>query len=520
MKKFYLFVFMFLGFIDLCNANAQSSKRYIITFIAEIPLMIESGIYSRELSAKESFITVSGRLRIALAPRGKMVQSDHLFQTGNPLKKEQIAQIEYRYFINQSAVSKWQKLHYKDQKRNTFPHSGLLIDTVLRIAEKLTIQFRFKTKTSIIQQHIFNRPQLIPIISAYRCKQPYNSVDNDHTAKAVASGKDIISGFNSLQTTSINVTPGKYPEFLINKRSLNKDSCIFYRVRNAKDRNHSDWILTGHLIALPQIKAGQQYQLDIKYAGTDIHSSYEVIALPFWYQTSIAKSLILASSVTTLLGATYSLYQLRLRKERQKLKQALSQLKTVQSQLNPHFVFNALNSIEGLITNKENRKANEYLSSFADIMRATLKNSGHLLISLSQEIDILEKYIRIEQLRFEFQYNIIIDPALNLQAIEFPPMLLQPSVENAVKHGVAGMGNAGNIIIVIGRRGNSLEIDIQDNGKRFYPSDKQKSGYGILFTKERIAYLKKLYKKEKITYNLVHADSGTSVRFFFENWLA
>ena len=140
-------------------------------------------------------------------------------------------------------------------------------------------------------------------------------------------------------------------------------------------------------------------------------------------------------------------------------------------------------------------------------MRATLKNSGHLLISLSQEIDILEKYIRIEQLRFEFQYNIIIDPALNLQAIEFPPMLLQPSVENAVKHGVAGMGNAGNIIIAIGRRGNSLEIDIQ------------KSGYGILFTKERIAYLKKLYKKEKITYNLVHADSGTSVRFFFKNWL-
>ena len=194
-------------------------------------------------------------------------------------------------------------------------------------------------------------------------------------------------------------------------------------------------------------------------------------------------------------------------------------MKTVESQLNPHFVFNALSSIEGLVTNKENDRANEYLSVFSDIMRDTLRNSGELFISLSEDISMLEKYIRIEQLRFEFKYTMEIDPQLDLNAIEFPPMLLQPMVENAVKHGVSGLGNNGHISISFRKKSNDLVITIEDNGKKGAGKSKEGHGHGIPFTRERIDNLKKMYKKEKMEYNLLHTEKGTVVTFYFGNWL-
>ena len=248
-------------------------------------------------------------------------------------------------------------------------------------------------------------------------------------------------------------------------------------------------------------------------------NTYEIRTLPFWYQRSWAVIAFIILGILFLTGSPYLLYRYRLQRERQKRQRAEEQLKTVQSQLNPHFVYNALSSIEGLITNNENDRANEYLSSFSDIMRDTFRNSDVLFISLAQDLEMLEKYICLEQLRFEFRYEIFIDSRLDPHAIEFPPMFLQPVVENAVKHGVAGMRNMGIISIAIKGKEKDLEITIKDNGIKQNKKSVTGNGYGMQLTKERIEHLKKIYKKENISFCLNHRDNGTTVVFQFENWI-
>jgi two-component system LytT family sensor kinase len=152
------------------------------------------------------------------------------------------------------------------------------------------------------------------------------------------------------------------------------------------------------------------------------------------------------------------------------------------------------------------------------MMRNTLRNGDIVFTNLSEDIAMLEKYIRIEQLRFDFQYTIAIDPNIDTHATEFPPMLLQPAVENAVKHGVSGMGNMGLIAIAISQVGNDLVITIKDNGNKKHPQKSKGTGHGIVFTKERISFLHKLYKHE-IDYQMDYLTGETVVRFHFKNWL-
>ena len=114
------------------------------------------------------------------------------------------------------------------------------------------------------------------------------------------------------------------------------------------------------------------------------------------------------------------------------------QLASLRSQMNPHFIFNSLNSVNGFISDNEERKANRYISDFSKLMRTVLNNSNNPTITLADEIKSLEIYMSLEHSRFEdkFDYEIAIDQELNSEEIEVPPMLIQPYIENAVWHGL------------------------------------------------------------------------------------
>ncbi len=515
-KLFVLYGSILLGTIT--HTGAQAMEKYTITFVAEIPVIIESGLYLNKLSKDQAFTTISGKIKLALAPRGVAILSDQYFQISKPIKKEKLSGIEYRFFLNHPSNNRWMPLDFAQKNITSFPYGGLLVDTLLKANEKLVLQFRYKGDGKIIQQLSFVRPELLPVVTDFKMQNQHDSVDNKIRTKGIEAIKKQIPGFHPLTEDKISILAGKHVELLIKNLSFNKDSCILYRLRQANKRA-ADWKRTGHLLAIQEIKAGKEYWLDIRYVDMTAFNTYQLVALPFWYQRSWAIATFSLLGLAALIGVPYSFYKYRLGKERQKQERLQEQLKTVQSQLNPHFVYNALSSIEGLVTNKENDRANEYLASFSDIMRDTLKNSNVLFISLAQDIEMLEKYIAIEQLRFEFKYILSIDPDLDLEAIEFPPMLLQPSVENAVKHGVAGMGSAGTITLIFSKTGSNLEIMIEDNGSGYQPKDNRKSGYGIKFTRERIDKLKKLYRSENIKYDLIYTDHGTKAYFFFENWL-
>ncbi|MBI1183512.1 hypothetical protein GC194_04540 [bacterium] len=156
--------------------------------------------------------------------------------------------------------------------------------------------------------------------------------------------------------------------------------------------------------------------------------------------------------------------------EKSELQKALreSQLSALKVQLNPHFMFNALNSIQEFILLNESRQANRFLGKFADLMRITLDMSNQNAVSLEEEIRCLELYLELEGLRFEdtFSYRIEIDRNVQPAAIEIPSMLIQPYVENAIKHGLLHKKENRRLRIAfeLSHQNSILKVEIEDNG--------------------------------------------------------
>jgi len=209
----------------------------------------------------------------------------------------------------------------------------------------------------------------------------------------------------------------------------------------------------------------------------------------------------------------------QLQKKENEKKQAKLELKAIYAQLNPHFIFNALNSIQGLINKSEVTQANMYLTEFSSLLRESLKNNDKEFVPLNTEIKTLVAYLKLEQLRFRFNYSFTIDTHLNADAIEIPSLLLQPLVENAIKHGVATLYESGLININIYKNNKDLVIDITDNGKGF-DSTILSGGFGLKLTRERIQLLNLSFKEQPATLTIEsNSTKGTIVHLTFENWL-
>lgn len=173
----------------------------------------------------------------------------------------------------------------------------------------------------------------------------------------------------------------------------------------------------------------------------------------------------------------------------------------LRAQMNPHFIFNSLNSVQYFIVDKDMATANRYLGRFGHLIRQTLDISAHSMISLEQEKQYLATYLELEKMRRPdtFDFEIRVDEDLDMAGVFLPPMLLQPYVENAVKHGVGHRtGEKGRIAITMERRNDSLVCTVADNGlgraatkalKTGNPTGHQSKGMGI--TEERIAVLNK-----------------------------
>ncbi|RYE23866.1 MAG: hypothetical protein EOP45_06405 [Sphingobacteriaceae bacterium] len=192
------------------------------------------------------------------------------------------------------------------------------------------------------------------------------------------------------------------------------------------------------------------------------------------------------------------------------------QLSTIRSQLNPHFIFNALSGIQNLMNRNETEQANRYLAKFARMTRSILNNKD--IVSLTEESKLLDDYLQMEQLRFGFSYTISIDAKLNASNVEIPAMLLQPLVENAVKHGAADLAHTGKIELEFRKQEQALIILIQDNGKGF-DVNQESPGLGLALTRNRIALLNTVYKDLPITLMIHSEPSKTRVTVTLDQWL-
>lgn len=247
------------------------------------------------------------------------------------------------------------------------------------------------------------------------------------------------------------------------------------------------------------IKKEMQYDSDKK----------ETLAKAEIGKQKIIRNVIIVVSFIALLAGIFLFLGFRKRqkiKAEQKeilLKAEISEteLKALRAQMNPHFIFNALNSIADYINKNDARSADYYLGKFAKLMRGILENSEEKEIPLSEELKMLEFYMDLESLRFKnkFDYEVKIVDDINPENVLIPPLILQPFVENSILHGLSKKENDGKITIHIDKTEDLLKCIIEDNGiGRKNPNENSGKSYGVKLTRERIA----LFDKSK------NSDSG------------
>lgn len=235
------------------------------------------------------------------------------------------------------------------------------------------------------------------------------------------------------------------------------------------------------------------------------------------------QKVIIYSLLAGLALLLFSLFWMIRSNRQRRLANNLLALKSLRTQMNPHFIFNALNSVNSFIAQNDERTANRYLTDFSKLMRSVLVNSEEDFIPLEREIELLELYLKLEHSRFQdkFDYELIVDKEIEQDLYQIPPMLLQPYVENAVWHGLRYKDEKGFLKVSLTKKDEqSITIEIADDGigrKRSKElkteHQKKQKSKGMQNIKQRIKILNEMYK-DKVDVSiqdLYDDETGTKV---------
>jgi len=245
---------------------------------------------------------------------------------------------------------------------------------------------------------------------------------------------------------------------------------------------------------------GQQ-QIDINQKNFDLSEKDEALI-----QSQITtQKIIIALLSLLLIGSLVFFYFLNKSvKEKRKANQVLL-LKSLRTQMNPHFIFNALNSVNNFIAKNDEKSANKFLSEFSRLMRKVLDYSQKDFIAFEEEIELNELYLKLEHFRFrdKFEYSFENEAGQHGYSLEVPPMLIQPFIENAVWHGLRYKTGTGQLDIRVQEGAGHVNISIKDNGIGRKKSaalktsnQKKYKSTGLENVSRRIALINKLYDKQ------------------------
>lgn len=281
--------------------------------------------------------------------------------------------------------------------------------------------------------------------------------------------------------------------------SFNNQELLFYRYKFKKSGQSSKWTKTRYNeVILYALEPGTyefvlQNSLDKFNWSNSRVLQFEIIP-PFtktlWFKLIIA---------ILVLGVIFLIFRDRLLLEKNKRQIAEVKLKLLQSQMNPHFIFNSLNSIQQFIFSNDVEKSNYYLSRFSKLMRNCYDYAGKQSIRVQDEIKFLENYLEIEMLRFGKKFTYSIETADDVVLSDsIPPLVMQPIVENAIKHGFQDLVSGGIIKITFQQDDDLIKVSVYDNGVGFYKEGKPINESSIFNIKERFELLRKSYKNQKI----------------------
>lgn len=248
------------------------------------------------------------------------------------------------------------------------------------------------------------------------------------------------------------------------------------------------------------------------------HEKKEELAFEKLKQQRIQNNSVMGGVAIILIAGVTSFLLYRKRREAEfRIKVTETEMKALRSQMNPHFIFNSLNSISDYISKHDITMADYYLTKFAKLMRLILEHSEKREVPLNDDLKALELYMQLEAMRLnnKFVYEVHVDDSIDRETTLVPPLLLQPFVENSIWHGLAPKEGNGKIDIRIERQNGTIKCIVQDNGvgrkqNGSAPANEEKGSLGIKITKARIDILNQI-KQSNATVEFTDLPEGTRV---------
>lgn len=345
------------------------------------------------------------------------------------------------------------------------------------------------------------------IVSFYPDSLYYTPKRNELHLSSVSVFDRIISqGMDSIMHHGLELT---YLQnfFTLNLSLLNFDNPGAYRLSYRLKGLSDSWITTTDKSAVFTNVPGGSYLFEARLIDPDNQPSEQVLSLPVHmipplWQRWWFKLITISAGVIAVVLIIVTRFRIMRRKEAFSRELATMELVSLRAQMNPHFIFNSLNSIRHQIITERNEEAEKYLVKFSRLVRWILENSESHYISLDDELRALSLYLELESKRFDgkFEYHIHIDPAIDPRKVAVPGIIIQPFVENAIWHGLMQKPLGGTVSIHISKRAKNLLITITDDGVGREKAREIKSktarnnnSMGVKITSDRLEVIQKLY---------------------------
>jgi two-component sensor histidine kinase len=449
-----------------------------------------------------------------------------------------IGNFQYKIGFNGKDLTGWKSLvtttqikidGYYINPANPPEISQQLVDTGLNVNDEVTLEFRFNHNKQLLTLHIKRVDvETWPFLASVVHDSSASRSPDVFIQEQVNAWQKQLSRFTStyaywprgMQISNEKFFPSSKLAFWFVKPAHYADSSLEYKLIGG-EYTDTAWHISSHLILVPRLSSNNNYTLLVRYREYPSNiEKYTFYVPPAWYQKrAFVFFALYPLGFLLIFFSTLYFARLRLKKANERRAKLALELKSIRAQLNPHFVFNALSSIQALVNKNDIDLANQYLTNFSNLLRTSLKSHYRDLTPASVDLQTMENYIKLEQLRFGFRYDIKTDSSLNLDSIDIPSLLLQPLIENAIKHGIAPLQENGRLSVGFTKQGDNLVIAITDNGRGFNVHEPLEDKYGLRLTQERISLLNKTLKGQLVDMHIASSENGTAVTLTFNHWL-
>jgi hypothetical protein len=526
--------------------NAEPDFSYILTSVEHASGRLSKNQFPTRYGTENKYTNIhaisNAKVGITFLPN-YLIKDGKYFQLLRNFKGIPYEQLEFEIRQNNSVIRNWERIRTlkqiqdytifgvgSDDQSTTAPweqtfHAGSF---ELKVDDLLSITVRTIETKEIIRKIAIFRP--VDKASNFIYYQiPLTKDDLGHSLQNILNLN--IDTFKAFKGDSSTTFIKDYNSLgILRFTNLQENEVLEYSFGN----NPLEWKFiktrdtrTGIFLVLPStMKDGKRQRIFFRYQSQPetIHSiEVQVNKRPFkfpWFQLSFISIMILAIIVIGL--------NIRERRNKKKLATLTNKntetetyLALLSGQLNPHFLFNTLNAIQGTIGSNNPDISNAYVGNVAKFMRDVMDSGRKEFISLKEELKMEEDYLQLEQQRLAFQYTITISPDLDPELIDIPPLLLQPILENSIRHGFGSNHHASMIKITVNRLDNTLVIRTIDNGNSVWHSNEVSEGHGLSLTRKRLSIYNEKLQNMLIFLDVsyVEMEMGTVVTFTLNNWL-